>query len=218
MDWSVLLGAGETIIGGALGGSAAVFGLSRWLGEAWLGRLLEKEKAKYAREIEHLKAGFAQELERYRAQLDRSILVTRVHFETEFEAYKTVFARLAEMRLLFAELRPAISIVLANDTEQARLERLSNAVQKAKEGYNELITISENVSPFYPPEIHEQIRECQRITSLEINDILTSSQDQFSFQWFGRGRQNLDRFMVAYNNVSTLIRDRISKLALVPNA
>jgi len=216
MDW--LLGAGETIVGGALGGSAAVLGLSRWLGEAWLGRLLEKEKAKYAKEIEQLKAGFAQELERYRAQLDRSILVTRVHFETEFEAYKTVFSKLAEMRLLFAELRPAINIVPANDTERAKLERLSNAVQKAKEAYNELITTSENLSPFYPPEIHGQIRECQRITSLEINDILTSSQDQFSLQWFDRGRQNLDQFMVAYNKVSDLIRDRISKLALVPDA
>ena len=218
MDWSAWLKAGEVIVGGAAGGTVAVLGLSRWLGDVWLGRLLEKERAKFAREIEQLKAGFAQELERYRAQLDRSIFVTRAHFETEFEAYKTVFAKLAEMRLLFGELRPAVNIVPANDTAQAKLERLTNAVRKAQDGYNELITASENLSPFYPPEIHGQIRECQRITALEINDILTSSQDQFTFQWFGRGRQNLDQFMAAYSNASTMIRDRISKLALVPNA
>src|SRR6266849_9943656 len=111
MDWSALLKLGEVMLGGAIGGSATVYGLSRWLGDVWLGRLLEKEKAKYAREIEQLKAGFAQELEHYRAQLERSIFVTRVHFETEFEAYKTVFAKLAEMRLRFGELRPSMNIV-----------------------------------------------------------------------------------------------------------
>jgi hypothetical protein len=218
MDWSTLLKAVEVILGGAVGGTAAVLGLSRWLGDVWLGQMLEKEKAKYAKEIEQLKARFAQEIERYRAQLDRSIFVTRVHFETEFEAHKAVFAKLAEMRLRLGGLRPSMNIVPANDTTAAKLERLHQSVRNAQEGYNELITTSENLSPFYPPEIHEQIRECQRITSLEISDILTSSQDQFSFQWFGRGRQNLDQFMVAYNNVSTLIRERISKLALTPSA
>ena len=56
MDWSALLRAVELIFGGALGGTVGVFGLSRWLGDAWLGRILDKEKAKYAKEIEKLKA------------------------------------------------------------------------------------------------------------------------------------------------------------------
>lgn len=218
MDWSGWLKGGEVIVGGAIGGTATILGLSKWLGDVWLGRLLEKEKAKYAREIEQLKAEFAQELERYRTQLDRSIFVTRVHFETEFDAYKTVFGKLAEMRLQFGGLRPSTDIVPANDTKAAKLERLSQAVIKAQESFNDLITTSENLSPFYPAEIYEQILECQRIASLEINDIRTSSLDEFTLQWFGRGRQNLNQFMAAYSNVSTMIRDRISKLALVPNA
>jgi hypothetical protein len=53
---------------------------------------------------------------------------------------------------------------------------------------------------------------------MEINDILTSSHDEFSHDWFGRGRENLRQFMEAYNNVSALIRERISKLALTRSA
>ena len=90
MDWSSFLNAVEVIVGGAVGGTATVTFLSRYLGEAWLGRILEKEKARYAKEIENLKAEFAKELEHYRAQLDRSTFVTRAHFETEFTAMKEV--------------------------------------------------------------------------------------------------------------------------------
>jgi hypothetical protein len=74
MDSSLLISG----LCGAVGGSAAVAGLSRWLGDAWLGRMLEKEKAKYAKEIENLRSGFAQDLEHYRAQLDRSIFVSEL--------------------------------------------------------------------------------------------------------------------------------------------
>src|SRR6266849_2896383 len=124
MDWSMLIKAGEVVFGGALGGTAAVLGLSRWLGDVWLGRILEKERAKYAQEIEKLKAGFAQELERYRAQLDRSVFVTRAHFETELAAYKQVFEGLGEVRLAISGTRPMMSVSPRGETKEERIKRL----------------------------------------------------------------------------------------------
>jgi hypothetical protein len=50
MDWWTVL---ESIVGSALGGSAAVFGLSRYLGDRWL----EEVKARYSKEL----AEFAHE-------------------------------------------------------------------------------------------------------------------------------------------------------------
>jgi hypothetical protein len=90
------------LVGGGVGGTLTVTGLSRWLGDVWLGRILEKEKAKYGRELEQLRASFAEKLEWYKDALDRSktllqariessVFVTRAHFETEFGAYKKVF-------------------------------------------------------------------------------------------------------------------------------
>lgn len=102
MDFSFLVGG----VSGAICGSAAATGLARWLGERWLGKLLEQEKAKYARELESLKADFAQELEHYRAQLDRSIFVTRAQFETEFTAMKEVSQCLSSVKIAVRNLYP----------------------------------------------------------------------------------------------------------------
>jgi hypothetical protein len=82
----------------------ALAGLSHWLGDRWLGRLLEKEKAKYAHELATLQAGFAQELARYHAQLDRSTFVTRAHFETEYTAMKKVSQSLSVVKLAVRDL------------------------------------------------------------------------------------------------------------------
>jgi hypothetical protein len=186
----------------------AVFGL---LGKRWLDGRLEKHNKEMAR----LQGEIENSRRLLQAEIDKTILVTKVHFETEFEAYKAVFQKLAEMRFQFSELRPSMSIVPANDTKDARRTRLNAVVKNAQQAYNELITTSENLSPFYAPEIYLQIVECQRISQLEINDILVLSEDEFTLQWFGRGKQNLEKFMTAYTNVSTLIRDRISKLTVV---
>ena len=186
----------------------AIFGL---LGKRWLDGRLQK----HDRDMAQMKTDLEASMRVLQSEIDRTILVTKVHFETEFEAYKTVFAKLAEMRLQLAGLRPSMSVVPANDTVQAKRERLNLAIRKAQEAYNELISTSENLSPFYPSDIYSKIQECQKTASIEITDLLVSSQDEFTFQWFGRGRENLNQFTTAYTDVSTLIRDRISKLALL---
>ncbi len=196
------------------GDSAVLLAIFALLGKRWLDGRLQK----HDREMAKMRTDLEASMRLLQAEIDKTILVTKVHFETEFEAYKAVFARLSEVRIQFGGLRPSMNIVPANDTREAKRERLSRAVEKAQQAYNELITTSENLSPFYPSEIYQQILECQKAASMEINDILTSSHDEFSQDWFGRGRENLRQFMAAYSNVSALIRDRISKLALLRSA
>jgi hypothetical protein len=66
-------------------GIAASTAASKWLGKYWLEWLLAKHKAEYDQELEH-----------YRAQLDRSVFVTRAHFETEYTAMKEVAQRFSK--------------------------------------------------------------------------------------------------------------------------
>jgi hypothetical protein len=97
----------KALIAGTFGGGFAVVALWKWLGDVMLGKIIEREKAKYSKEIEELKAKYAQELETYRAHLD--VFVTRAHFEVELDAYKKVFEGLGEVRLAIAGTRPMIS-------------------------------------------------------------------------------------------------------------
>jgi hypothetical protein len=217
MDSSAWLKAGEVIFGGALGGTAAVFGLSRWLGEVWLGRILEKEKAKYAREIEKLRAGFAQELEHYRAQLDRSTFVTRAHFEVELDAYKKVFEGLGEIRLAIQRTRPLMEVMTGPQPNQE--ERVANLVERLNDlanAQNKTVLVIERLSPFYPRDIYLKLEPCLAVVRREILDIKTSGDTMLSSDWYDKGQQRLDAFFPLYNGVTEAIRERIAALAIIP--
>ncbi len=201
----------------------AIGGLLGWLGK----RRLAKDLARHNEELESLRAKYTTELETYRDDLDRSkkmlqgqidktLMVTKVHFETEFAALKEVFAKLSEVRLLIGNLRPQDEVVPANDTRADKLERLADVLSKTLAAYNELVGISENLSPFHPPAIYSQIDECRKAVWLEIRNIRTSdATEQFSYTWYGQGAKNVHRFLAAYSTVWNPIRERISRLAIV---
>jgi hypothetical protein len=157
-----------TVLVSAAINTPAVGALLGWLGK----RRLAAETAKHNRALEELRAKYNLELEAYKSDLERAkqmlqaeiektILVTKVQFETEFEAFKRVFARLAEIRPRLSGLRPTVSIVPANDTDEAKRKRLFDRIAEVKELYNNLATDSENFSPFYPAEIYAEIAKCR---------------------------------------------------------
>lgn len=212
-----------TAVVSAVISTPVVAGLLAWLGKKWLAdnlakhnRDLEKLRAQYARELEADKNRFEKSHEFLRAELEKTVFVSRVHFETEFEALKHVFQELANVRLRISGLRPFFDIHAANETNEDKMKRLEEALNDTRDAYNQLIETSENLSPFYPSEIYDQINECQRAAMSEINDIrLTTSVEGFTPIWYHRAEKNLTEFLKAYRAVSDLIRDRISKLAVV---
>jgi hypothetical protein len=92
---------------------AVIFGL---LGKRWLDGRLERHN----REMARLQGEIESSRRLLQAEIDKAILVTKVHFETEFEACKAVFQKLAEMRFHFGGLRPSMDIVPANDSSSLR--------------------------------------------------------------------------------------------------
>jgi hypothetical protein len=203
----------------------AVAGLLGWLGQ----RRLAQESAEHKRELEKLKAGYVMELEAYRGQLDTAkrlldaqiettVLVTKVHFETEFGALKEVFAKLAELNLLFGGLRPVIGLSPPDQTREGREEDLSKALVDFVQSYNELMRLSEHLSPFYPPNIYKQIGECINAAKREIVDLQTSGTDMFGSPWYHRGDQHLSQYGKSFTAVSDLIRTRIAELRVIRNS
>lgn len=213
-----------TIVVSASISTPAVAGLVGWLGKAYLDRQL----AKHNRELESLKADYGKQLEAYKAELDtskrllqaeidKSILVTKVHFETEFTALKDVFAKLAELKLHFAGLRPMIGLAPEGQTREDRKTELAAMLDKFSNAYNALLETTEYLGPFYPPEIYQHIKECLRAANQEILDLHTSGPDMFSSDWYQRGDEHLTKYGNQFAIVSDLIRTRISRLAIVQN-
>jgi len=218
MDWTTWLKALGIFLSGSVITFSTLFGLSRWFGDAWLGWLVEKQKAKYATELENIKAKFNQELEHYRATLDRPTFVTRAHFETEFEAYKRVFEGLAEVRLAMTGARPTIELSPPNESLDDRLKRLRGRLDLLTDAHDKTIKIIEHLSPFYPQDIYSKLGECLFVVRGEILDIRTGGDERtFSHGWYVQGKKRLDEFFPKYNAVSEAIRGRIEAMAIIPN-
>lgn len=197
-------------------------GIVQWLSGRWLKKL----EARYNRELEGVKAKYATELAAYKielerskqllqAEIDKTFLVTKVHFETEFEALKKVFALLADVRLQMPNLRPVVGIVPVGETKDEKLKVLVAASKKLEAVYNQLAMTSENLSPFYPHGIYLQIGECEQWVRRELFDISLSGPDALVGISYQKGEKHFAEFMVAYAKVAELIRERIARLTII---
>jgi hypothetical protein len=162
-----------------------------------------------------LENDFQRSQRQVQAEIDRSVFVTRAHFETEFEAMKQVFSCLSEVRLAINGLRPMLSVEPANESDEEKLKRLFIRLEKLSIAYNKLIAESEARAPFYTAELYNALDECLSAASMEINSIRTAGNDTFTFDWFKQGDQNRDKFSQGYHKAVENIRDRISKLAVL---
>lgn len=131
--------------------TSAIVGL---LGKRWLASV----GANQARELEILRARYSSELEHsqrlLQSEIDKTFLVTKVHFETEFQAVKEVFSILAEIRLDLPNLRPTSRIAPVGETREERLVEFRTLFNKLNVLRNRLLSVSENLAPFYPKEIY----------------------------------------------------------------
>jgi|SRR5580658_2179626 hypothetical protein len=91
------------IFGGSVSSLVVVYGLSRWLGDVWKSRILEKVQQENRRGLEAMKSEMQASVDRanrlLEAGISKAILVTRTHFETEFVAYKEIFSSLSDVTI-----------------------------------------------------------------------------------------------------------------------
>jgi hypothetical protein len=151
------------------------------------------------------------------ARVDRSVFVTKAHFDTEFEAMKNVADCLSKVRLAMNVLRPTLSIEPLVESDQERNQRLSERLGRLSNAFNSLLNESEAKAPFYSEELYIAITACLNVASLEIASIRTSGYQTLTDDWYERGEKNLQRFTKDYSTVTSIIRERISKLAILPD-
>jgi len=146
--------------GASVGVAALILrALSGWLGKVWANRILEQDRARYAKEIEEFRQKGQAVLERLRTRSERELLIHRVQFEKEFEVYVKLWSGLVDLVAATSSLRPAIDHVDTSKTEdqikQERLDELSKAYGTFKE-------IVHRYRPFYAPEVHDLARQLLR--------------------------------------------------------
>src|SRR5260370_29835026 len=117
------------VFGGAAGSLVVVYGLSRWLGEVWKTRIIESLMQANRKQLETLKSELQHSVDKANRLLDARIskvtLLTRTQFETEFAAYKEIFAELSEVKHCIKATRPMMGIGPPDQSKEEKLKQLS---------------------------------------------------------------------------------------------
>jgi len=198
MDWLSIV---ESVAGGALGGSVAVLGLSRFLGDLWL----EKQKSQYSKELEGFRDSLHKAQAQMQAEIDRSVFVTRAHFETEFLAMKEVSQCLAEVKIAYLSLNPVDrSIRIGGEERTQNIARLSAANNKYLEKLQAWAV-------FLEPTLYDEFERCNVGADEELKRLRANRSDD------GKEKAlNAEYFWHAYRNACQEVRDRIKSLAVLP--
>jgi anion-transporting ArsA/GET3 family ATPase len=209
MDWPTTI---ESLVTGALGGLGTVYGLSRFLGNMWL----EKQKARYSKELEDFKNQLSKEQKRIQAEIDSSVFVTRAHFETEFSAMKDIFKALAEVKMSLNAFR-SYDAADRDEGNERLIESFPTKLRTLAQADRRLVIKMEELGAFYSPELYDEVNRCHIASEFEIRRLQNVRIEEIGNRLMtDDGIANHNQFGRCYSRASQIIRDRLSKLAVLP--
>jgi hypothetical protein len=207
--WQAAFETAAAIILSLGGGAAIVLSCAGWLGKVWANRILEQDRAKYTRELEHLKSQFETSHRVLQGELDKTVHAHRIQFETEFQILKEVWGKLALARTAMAEVRPHGDYVNPGETHE---QRLAPRRVKLSGAYTAFMRAIDDHSPFYPEEIFRELQSALECTRHELNDTEVLPEPTTRSQWFQEAETNMRQFGAHANKASELIRRRLEAL------
>ena len=194
------------------GGGVIVVMLSSWLGKVWADRLMQGDRAKHSEELEKLRSNLEQSQRLLQGEIEKTLFVTKTHFETEFQILREIWQEVSLVRGSMSHLRPKFGIV---DVGQSKEDRLAEYLKGYSDDMVRLIQTIHRTSPFYPKEIYETLEQLILVTIRERDDILVSpNEDTLSVAGRNRGRENFDQYLVLAEKFSSQVRDRLAKLSV----
>lgn len=204
----------STLAGILSGGAAGAVISAIWNHTSKLS--LQRREEEFNTKLATLEQEFQRAQKQEQARIDRSLFVTRAHFETEFEAMKDIFSGLSEVRLAMNAVRPMFAIEPADESEDERLKRLWERLKTLMIATDKLLNASEAKAPFYSEELYDSITVCWRAAAMEINSIKGAGPDSLRNSGYIQAEQDRDKFSEGYSSSVRIIRNRISKLAILP--
>lgn len=144
---------------------------------------------------------------------DKEIHVTKAYFDTEFSAIKDVFTCISDTRLALNAMRPETGYPSGQDNKDLAVANLA----ELKKTYNNLLTTTEHQSAFYPIDLYEAAKKCQRAAFVEIEELEHPAYSAFSAKWYEQGRVNQQEYRTHYEEVRKLIQKRLSQLTILPS-
>ena len=212
--WKIVAG----ILASLGGGGLIVLALSGWLGKVWAARILERDRLHYTTELERFKTELDRSTRQLQANVDRTVFVGRVHFETEFKALADIWSKVAAMRASMAVVRPMSDIVPANENPEQREERQVSRLRAFLSDLDQFVTAVDSQSPFIPERIFRKLEEIVVLARREAIEVRVERQDRERNplrDWHQRGREHNQQLERLTAELSDLIRERLASLVVL---
>ncbi|HET8923780.1 MAG TPA: hypothetical protein VFN26_12395 [Candidatus Acidoferrum sp.] len=205
-------GVAGAVLASLGGGSVIVAAFSNWLGKLWADRLMEKERAQHAKELEKLRSSLERSTRLLQGEIEKTLFVSKTHFETEFKALAVIWRRVAQVRARMNRLHLHEALVLKGEGLPSLLFAPFGLFDTA---VNHLIHAIDYQSPFYPNEIFQQLEAVLEVALLERQEFGASlERNDFNEGRYRQGKERFAQILQAAEAVSSLIRERISKLSV----
>jgi hypothetical protein len=192
------------------GGATIVLAMSTWLGKVWANRILAKDRARYSKEIEGLKADLDRTARLFQGEIDKTLFVTKTHFETEFRSLRRIWKHVATVRSRMNRLREVPTANTLEEQVQLHIESFAVFMDEV----NGLRMAIDDNSPFYSQELYMALDELLRLAQTERDDVRFYLVDRFEISWIQRGQKNFSSYLECAERVSALIRERLAKLSV----
>ena|SRR5713226_7087242 len=188
MDLRALIEVAATILAALGGAGVIIIACSSWLGKVWASRILEADRLRYGQELERLRSDLEASRRVLQGELDKTIHVHRVQFETEFRVLSDIWAKLSVLRSAMGGLRPMMYIIDPDEDPHARFLR---RLKSFDEAFRAFLRAVDDQSPFYPEEIFQELSAAIQITRRESISV-SVEKPEHNTDWYKEGATNFD--------------------------
>lgn len=199
----------QELIKVAGGATVLLAALSIFLSKVWSERIARREGEDRDRRISELKSKIDAQAAELKAKLDatvqRTVHVSKLQFEHEYEIYKSAWERLFALRQATLSLRPTLDRYDPKETKEERMQRRMNAFA---EPYNAFLDIVEKNKPFYPAAIYGSLSAVLEKCHHELIDY--EFVERPSSEYYKEARRNHEVIVQVIENSCNAIRDRIA--------
>lgn len=172
----------------------------------------KEDTSALTQQVEEVRALHARSLEEVRHELSRRHVAFAEQYRAELEVYRELWEKLMEVQRHAQQLRPMLDVGLApGESEQDRKTKRLNDFSSA---FNAFTAVVWQRRPFYPEEIHVELRRLARIIHGEAIDYQYGN-PTFDADYWREAQANLEKIGEQIENVCVAIRQRLVRVSAV---
>lgn len=184
------------------GASVVLFALSSFMGKILATRIMNKEKAKYEKDLEELRFKLQQ-------QVEKGVHIYKFQFEKEYKIYEEIWKKLNALKQSALALRPVADITIEGESPEERKKKRSKALGDALVNF---MKITDEHSPFYSKEIFVKARELSNMCYKEAIEYQYG--DEGNREYWHKAVKNSENILGLIDVIENAIRERISNVSI----